>query len=270
MFTRALVIGLLCLIGSAKADTLRTGGVGAATNLLPLLSARSADKDVIAGLQVIPSLGSSGGLKALAEGAIDMAVSGRPLTAEELKQGMHVVLTVRTPFVMVTSHDKPNGMNSAEIAEIFRDPKAKWADGSPVRIILRPKGDSDTPLLGGMFPGMVSALNEARARHEVTVAATDQDNADAAERTPGSLTGSTLTQVKTEQRPLRMLPIDGVAPTPEALESGAYPFSKDLYFVRTPKPSLLAEALVVFLRSPAGEAALRETGNILVRDPGKT
>lgn len=269
MFIRVLVIVMLGLIGPANADTLRAGGSGATTQLLPLLLAKFAEKEAIA-FEVIPSLGSSGGLRALAEGALDIAVSGRPLNAEELKQGMHVALTMHTPFVMVTSHDKPNGMKSTEIAEIFGAGKPTWSDGSRVRVILRPKSDSDTPLLGGMFPGMVSAVEAARARHDVPVAATDQDNADAAERIPGSLAGSTLTQMKTEQRRLRLLSIDGVTPTLEALESGAYPFRKAIYFVLPARKNPAAEGFVAFLRSPAGHAILRDGGNLPAVDPGKS
>jgi phosphate transport system substrate-binding protein len=267
MYMRVLVIVMLGLIGPANADKLRAGGLGAVTNLLPVLYAGSGDA---AAFEVIPSLGSSGGLKALAEGALDIAVSGRPLSAEELKQGMRVVLAMRTPFVLVTSHPHPNGLKSADIAAIFRAEKSTWADGSLLHVILRPKSDTDTSILGGMFPGMVSAIESARARQDVPVAATDQDNADAAERTPGSLTGSTLTQIKTEQRPLRLLSIDGVTPSLEALERGAYPFSKTIYFILPENKNPSADAFVAFLRSDAGQAMLRGGGNLVIPDPGKS
>jgi phosphate transport system substrate-binding protein len=267
MYVRVLVIILLSLIGPANANTLRAGGLGAVTKLLPVLYAGFGDA---ATFEVIPSLGSSGGLRALAEGALDIAVSGRPLNAEEVKQGMRVVLAMRTPFVLVTSHPKPNGLKSADIAEIFRDQKSTWADGSLLHVILRPKSDSDTSILGGMFPGMVSAIESARTRQDVPVAATDQDNADEAERIPGSLTGSTLTQIKTEQRPLRLLSIDGVVPSLEALEGGAYPFSKTIYFILPAKNNPSAEAFVAFLRSPAGQAMLRGGGNLVIPDPNKS
>ena len=139
-----------------------------------------------------------------------------------------------------------------------------------MRVILRTKSDSDTPILGAMFPGMVSAIEAARKRQDVPVAATDQDNADAAERVPGSLAGSTLTQIKIEQRPLRMVSIDGVAPSVETLESGAYPFSKTIYFVLPARKNSSADGFVAFLRSPAGQAILRDAGNLMSPDPSKS
>jgi phosphate transport system substrate-binding protein len=264
-----LTLVMLGLIGPANADTLRAGGLGATVKLLPILAAGFGDKQVSA-VEVIPNLGSSGGLRALAGGALDVAVSGRPLKEEELSQGLRVAVIMRTPFVMVGSQENPDGLKSAEIAELFRGERSTWTDGSPVRVILRPKSDSDTPILGAMFPGMASAIEAARKRHDVTVAATDQDNADAAERIPGSLTGFTLTQFKTERRPLHLLPIDGVAPSLEALESGAYPFSKTIYFVLPAKTNPRAEDFVAFLRSPAGRAILRDSGNLIIPDPGKS
>jgi phosphate transport system substrate-binding protein len=221
---------LLGTCPSVAADTLRMGGVGAATKMLPVLFA-AFDRSEEHKLEVVPSLGSSGGLRALSAGVLDLAVTGRVLNPDELAQGLTQVAAVRTPFVLISSHPKPNGLNSAEIADIFRSPKATWADGTMIRIVLRPRSDSDTPVLGGMFPGMAAAIEAARKRQEVPLAATDQDNAALAEQAPGSLAGSTFTQIKTEQRKVRLVSIDGVEPSLENLERGAYPFSKTLYFV---------------------------------------
>jgi phosphate transport system substrate-binding protein len=255
------VLGILLwgLMNPAGAETLRAGGVGAVTMLLPILY-EEFDRDGANKLEVIPGMGSSGGLRALAESALDFAVSGRPLSANELKEGLRVVAAVRTPFVLVTSHAKPNDLKSTEIADIFKAPKAMWADGSVTRVILRPKSDSDTTVLGEMFPGMVSAMEAARARQDTTIAATDQDNADAAERIQGSLTGTTLTQMITEKRNLRVVAIDGVAPGVEAMEVGAYPFTKTIFFVLPAKRNAVAERFIAFTQSSNGQEVLRAKG----------
>ncbi len=205
-------------------------------------------------------------MRALAEGVLDIAVSGRALTRDEIAQGLTQVAEIRTPFTLVTSQPRPNGFKSSEVAEIFRSRRASWADGSLIRIILRPKSDSDTAVLGGMFPGMAAAIEEVRRRPEIPMAATDQDNADMAERIPGSLTAATLSQVKMERRNLRFVAIDGVEPSLDNLESGAYPFAKPIYFVLPAKKKPLAERFVAFLGSPAGRVALRATGNLPTAD----
>lgn len=241
------------------------GGVGASTAMLPPLFAAFDPKGEHQ-LEVIPALGSSGGLRAAADGMLDVAVSGRALKPDEKAQGLTQSIAIRTPFVLVTSKPQPSTLKSIEIADIYLSAKAVWPDRSPMRIIIRPASDSDTPLLGGMFPRMVSALEQARKRGEIPVAATDQDNADMAETTPGSLAGSTFTQVLGERRKLHFIPIDGVEPSLENLERGAYPFAKTFYFVLPAKKNPIAERFVAFLGTAKGQAALRATGNLPTAD----
>ena len=129
----------------------------------------------------------------------------------------------------------------------------------PLRIILRPRSETDTALLGALFPGMDAAIETARRRTEVPTAATDQDNVDRAERTPGSLTGTSASQLATERPNLRVVTLDGVLPAFANFESGAYPFTKKLYVVVRANGSPEARRFVDFLRSPQGVKALRET-----------
>jgi phosphate transport system substrate-binding protein len=253
------------IANSASTETLRMGGVGASTAMLPPLFAAFDPKGEHQ-LEFIPALGSSGGLRAAADGALDIAVSGRLLKPAEKTQALTQALAIRTPLVLVTSQANPAGLNSANIADIYQSAKAKWPDGSPVHIILRPESDSETPVLGRMFPRMVQALLQARNRGEIPVAATDQDSADMAEQTHGSLASSTLTQVQMEHRKLSLIAIDGVAPSLDNLERGSYPFAKTLYFVVSPEAGPLAGRFIAFLRSTEGQAALRATGTLLAAD----
>jgi phosphate transport system substrate-binding protein len=161
--------------------------------------------------------------------------------------------------VIATSHSNPNGLKSADLAGIFAAEKPAWADGTPIRIILRPRSDTDTALLAELFPGMAAAIETARRRAEVPTAATDQDNATMAERTPDSLTGTTITQLKTEHRNLYIVPLDGIEPTLANFESGAYRFAKHLYFIVPRASSAEAQQFLAFLQSPRGVKALHET-----------
>lgn len=104
------------------------------------------------------------------------------------------------------------------------------------------------------------AMAAMRKRADLSVAATDQDNAEMVERTRGSLAGATLTQIETEKRNLRFVPIDGMTPSLENYQSGAYPLGKSLYFVLGAKKSPACERFLAFLRSPDGVTALRKAG----------
>jgi phosphate transport system substrate-binding protein len=258
----AIAAAIFCQSHSAAGETLRIGGTGAANGMIESLGALFTVETGVA-VKLIPSLGTTGANRALADGIIDVAVSGRPLTPAETAKGLTVVAEVHTPFGLATSHPNPNGFQSSEIARLYQSDRPTWADGTPIRIILRPSTDSDTWLLGQTFPGMSAAIDKVRKRTDLSLAATDQDNADMAETTAGSLVGATLTQVHTEQRHLRFVPIDGVAASLENYQSGAYPFGKTLYLVVGAKRGPAVERFVQFMHAPAGIVALHEAGALL-------
>ena len=254
----AVVLAFPLMAGNAAAaETLRFGGTGSAIGMVQQVGAAFTAATGVK-VEVITSLGSTGALRAQADGVLDIAVVARPLKADESAAGLRQVAVLRTAYVLATSHSNPNRLKSADLAGIFKAENPTWADGTPIRIILRPQSDTDTALLGQLFAGMDEAIEVARRRAEVPTAATDQDNAALAERTPGSLIGTTLTQLKTEPHNLHVVPLDGIEPTFANFESGTYRFTKKLYFMVRLDSTAEAQQFVDFLQSPQGLKALRE------------
>lgn len=253
--------GALLAGHGASAETLQLAGTGGATAMMEHIAAGFAVSTGIK-IEVIPGLGSKGAIGAAADGAVDLAVSARPLYPNEVALGLTAIPFARTALVFVTSHRKPNSLNSTELTEIFKGINPKWADGSPIRLILRTKLDGDTIILGDRFAGMREAMEEAWSRPELPVAATDQDSATLAERLPGSFVQGGLSQMISENRDLRFVPIDGVEPSLENLENGKYPYGKDFYIVFSAKTKAMAERLLEFVRSAKGRSILRESGNL--------
>ncbi len=90
---------------------------------------------------------------------------------------------------------------------------------------------------------------------------TDQDAADGIERVPGAFGAPTLAQIKSEDRPLRALELNGVAPTIQNAVAGRYPHYKRLYVVAQPKPTAAVQRFIAFLRSPSGVEILASNGH---------
>jgi phosphate transport system substrate-binding protein len=256
----------LLTASSAVAQTVRIGGTGAATALMQSLGSAFSENSEDP-VDVIPSLGTNGAIRAVAAGALDIAVSGRALTPQEEAAGLVVLSTMRTPFGFLSSRPNPPGLAKSEIAGLFETERKTWSDGFPLRIVMRPRSESDTALIGALFPGAGAAIERARARPEVPIAATDQDNADLAERLTGSLIGATLTQIAMEKRRLSFVAIDGAKTTLENLQSGAYPYEKTLYLIaaRPRRPSV--DTFIAFLHSASGRMALREGGVLPAAGP---
>jgi phosphate transport system substrate-binding protein len=253
----ALLLGLAVIFpSSSRAEGIRLGGTGAATEFLRRLGAAFTAQTGIPA-EVVSGIGSSGALRAAGDGAIDIVAAGRPLTAAETAKGLTVAFSLRTPFAFVTSHPGSQGLSVAEIGRAYASPDMNWASGEPMRVILRPKPEGDTILMEALFPSLKPAIETARRRPDIPVAATDQDNADLVERTPGSISGMTYLQAVTEKRNLRMITLDGVEPTLENFERGAYPYGKsiDLVIAAQPKPEV--ERFMAFVRSPDGQELYR-------------
>ena len=185
-------------------------------------------------MEVLPSLGSNGSLRAVADGVIDVAVSAHKLSPEELSRGLEAVPFARTALVFVTSHSKPNSWRSEDLARIFDSKIRKWNDGTPIKIILRTKVDTDTKIISRIFPGMREAIDQARQRPDLPVASTDQDSAELAEGLTGSFVQAGLSQIVSEKRNLHLVPINGVEPSLENLKNGTYPYEKPFILVFKP------------------------------------
>ncbi|GEO84407.1 MULTISPECIES: PstS family phosphate ABC transporter substrate-binding protein [Alphaproteobacteria] len=258
-----LVCGGLLAGQTSAAETLRLGGSGGALPMAErIFKAYAAQGGPT--IEIVPDLGSSGAIRATGDDVIDLAISSRPLKAEESARGLMATAFARTPLVLITSRRAPGSVKSADLPGIFAAESPKWPDGSPVRIILRPKSETDTALFIEQFPGMAASIDAARRRPEIPVTVTDQDNATAAEELPGSLVQAGLSQIVTERRNVRLVAIDGVEPTLENFEKGLYPYEKRYYLVYSEKSIAIAQGLLDFLHSEQGQSALRETGSLSV------
>lgn len=246
----------------ARADTLRTGGTGSAAMMMRKIGDAFTARMPGTRIEVVPALGSTGAISAVVDGALDFAVSARPLTPEEAAKSLTQTVLARTVFGLASSYPQPGNIASADVAGFFTSPTSAWPDGTRLRIILRPRSEYDSTLLGHSFPNMVGAIEQLRRRPEIPVAATDQDNVRMAERIPGSLVPTTLAQMQTEKPNLHFLSIDGVAPTLENFERGTYPYHKNFYFILPTRRTPALEHFVAFLHSPEGVKLLRETGNL--------
>src|SRR3954466_2732861 len=120
--------GLLCsspLPGRADDHLVRVGGTGMALAALEQIGANLMSVDPAIRVKVLPSMGTSGGLKALGERAIEIAVAARPLTPDETSKGMSEAACMRTAVVFASSHKAATGLTKAQLPTIYSDPSPK-------------------------------------------------------------------------------------------------------------------------------------------------
>ena len=259
----AAAAGLAACTAPAQAQTVRVAGTGSALGAMRLLADAFHAAGNATRISVLPALGSGGGIKAVLAGAAEIAVISRPATAEEQARGASAMEYARTPFVFATRPGNPiDGVTLAELADLYAGKRTQWAAGRPVRLVLRPMADIDTRLVAGLSPALRDAVASAGKRPGMIVADTDVDAADMIERSEGSFGATALGLVLSERRKIKVLKLDGVAPSAKSLADGRYALQKRLYLVTVPRSGPGAREFAAFVQSRSGRAILDRTGHV--------
>ncbi len=232
-----LTAGLIFCFSASAAEVLEVGGTGSALGTMRLLGAAFEKINPGVKVHVQPSMGSSGAIRAVSKGALDIGLVSRPLQNDETGLNLSVIAYAKTPFILAAGRKVPvDELQLDELARIFRGEQLHWPKGERIRPVLRPETETDTELAKNLSPGMRAAMDAARLRPGMIVALTDQDCLETIEKTPGALGFSTLAQVTAEKHGAKILALDGVVPSTDALASGAYPYAKTLSLVTRPVP----------------------------------
>jgi phosphate transport system substrate-binding protein len=243
--------------------TVRIGGTGIALAALQEVGASLTAAESGVRVEILPSMGTPGGIKALIAGAIDIAVAARPLKPEEKAQGLEEAACMTTALVFVSSHRQAAGVTRAQLPGLYADTSPNWPDGTPLKIILRSRAGSENPYLVAAIPAMGPALDAAYKRQGMPVGSTDQENARLALDTAGSFTVMTLLQVKAEHIALNVLSLDGVGPSAQTLANKTYPFPLRLCLVVSNRKEPASARFIAHLRSSAGTNLIESLGAAL-------
>ena len=261
-FIGAALAGIVCAVTlapvqDAAGETIRSGGTGSGLAMMKAIGEGYSAANPDTTIEVLPSLHSSGGIKAVVAKAIDIALIANRLSPEHAAQGLQEGACLRTGLIFATSHSIPMGITLARLPELMADPNSTWPNGQALKIILRGRLSSETSFLIKSLPAMKDAFEKAYARSGVPIGATDQENVDLAQRTAGSFAIMTLLQLRAENLPLQPLSLEGVTPSRATLAAGTYALPWDICLVVTTQPSAAALRVVDYVRSREGQKILR-------------
>jgi phosphate transport system substrate-binding protein len=246
---------------SAQTEGLQLAGSGSNLPLTRALSAAFArDHDLHP--VVHASIGSGGGVRALLDGVIDIALISRPLREGEHEQGLVTTPYARVPVVVAAHGSVPDrDLQSEQLVSLYAGVQRTWSDGSRVVVLQREPGDSSHEAVGHVLPGFEEA--NATAYHESRWRVLYRDDAmrEALTDTHGSV-GLFGQGAIPSGLPVRAMTIDGVTPSLESVRSGAYPFTKDFSFVTRGAPTGQARAFIDFALSPTGRLITEASGAV--------
>lgn len=258
-----LLLSALCHAPLHAQETLKLGGTGAGLGTMKMLAEAYA-RTGGAAAKITPSLGSSGSIKAVAAGALDMAITSRmPDKSEAEKDLVGQALSV-TPLVFaVAATSSLKEITLTQVAGIYAKPLAELSPGVLAVPILRPMSETDGKLIMKMSPQMEQAYRAAHERRGMRIATTDTENIEDIERIPGAIGVTTMAQIKTESRRVKPLILDGITPSAQALKNGTYLYNRALHLVMRKQPTPATQAFLAFIQSEAGQQIILQNEQLL-------
>lgn len=193
--------------------------------------------------------GSSNGIQALINGAVDIAAVSRPLTQQEQSQGLVAVPVANDAIAIIVGKANPfiQGLNRNQVADIFQGKVNNWSQvggsNGKIQVINRPavsgthQAFKELVLGGNNFGSNITTL----PRDETTGLIRSLGN--------NGIGYATLAQVQ-NQSTARVLPIDGVTP-----DASNYPYTRQLFYIYKNPPTPTVKAFLGYVTSSEGQQA---------------
>lgn len=274
LVTVAVVIGLagcsaapgVTVTGQPAPAVVSVSGSG---NGLPIIEALAAAYGTAhPDVQIRVSVGadSGGAVAGVAAGTLDVAVLSRALTAREAGGSLeYYAFAADAVAFAVHLSQPPTNLTSAQIRAIYRGALTDWRQvggpSEPILVLDRDEGESTRRL--GLVPLMAGQPVKART----IVLYTEGDMLKALEDTPGSIGYVSLGALKLRRLAGVTVPtLDGMAPGPKSLKSGAYPWRLTLGLAIRHDAFPAARDFVSYVLGSKGRAVLEENGYVVRKD----
>lgn len=253
------LLGLFIVMPVSATKPIVMGGAGADLATFRLLAEAFKKHQSDSQITLLPSIGSSGAVRGVSSGRVDIGLIARPLKEQENEYALTEIHYADTALVYVVAKGHPvENIDTTTLEALYRGEQVAHA----LKIILRPKLDSDTLLLEEKLPDLIPALTSAYERKGVPVGMTDQFTIDLLLGTDNAIATTSQSLVISEQRPLQVLSLNGVKPSIANLSDGSYPLRKKLFMVHDGTLTDLERQFVGFIFTAEGKAILSRTGHI--------
>lgn len=237
------------------------GGTGMANPAFlaiePIYEAMRTDVDIV----VLPAMGSTGGIKAVIAGEIELAASARPLKDGEKASNVTYTLWYKDGVALFANAQLGLAeLNLDDVEAIYRGDITDWSQlGLPpaaVAVFSREPEDTITKTVFKAYPG----LNNATWSEGLEVVTTDQRLAELIAATPGAIGFAPVGTVRALGIDVNAVRVGGSGWDAEAVRNGSYAMVVPVGLVTGPSPTEDVRAFLEYASSPDAAAALRSAG----------
>ncbi|MBN1866621.1 substrate-binding domain-containing protein [Candidatus Sumerlaeota bacterium] len=237
-------------------------GTGSCESVLKQLAEAFNQKD--SGIEaIIPaSTGTSGGIQSVVSGESPLGRVGRPLKEEEKAKGLTFVAFAQDLVVFAVGESvEVESLTTSQLGAIFKGEITNWRDlgatDAPIRVVGRQPGEASREEIAKHL----ETFRDETYAQGAKIAFHDGEMADLLNKYPTSIGFLPNSLVRAPGNKMRVVALDGVAPTVENAISGKYPLMTTAGFVyKNGGLSGAARAFVDFVFSDAGRRIMSEAG----------
>ncbi len=251
-----MLTGVLLYCTAAGAETLIIPGTGACQNLLSKLAQEYTKITPGQEIQILPSIGSGGGIRSVLNHKATLARVARPLKAKE-SQLSYLPFAKDAVVFIVGKKVSINSISTDQLHDIFTGKIENWGklggDDRKIRILIREEGDSSLSEIRKQIPSFNGIKFSRQAKvlyHEADLVKT----VDKYHYTIGWAYASSLNK----SHEGRVVSIDGRVATLENIINGSYPITGEYAFVFQPgELTLPARKFIDFVFSGKGSELMK-------------
>jgi len=251
--------------GAVGAETLEIPGTGACEVLLRAL-AEAFNVNRTDRVMVPPSIGSSGGIRAVIGDQAIMARVAQPLKDQEKAHGLRYLVFSRDLVIFAGgARVMVKNLTQAQLLDIYAGKITDWRElgggPAPIRVLARQPGDSSLLVIQEHLP----EFRNITFPQGVKMPHTDPKMLQLVEKYKYSIAWLTFSALKGTQATIHPLALDGIAPTPENARSGKYQLICDYALVfKETRLNNLARSFIDFIFSKPAQQLMKQYGVIPV------
>jgi len=237
------------------------GGAGSIVPVMKALASAYLAKNSSERIRIIPeSVGSSGGIKATAAGRFSIGLTGRPLKTEEKSELAYRELGLM-PVVFAVNGDVPvTSVSQTQICEIYQGKVASWRQvgGPDLKLVPLTRNEDDSDKV--TVRKVIGCYKDLKEGPSVIMLTKGSAMSSALAARPGTIGLTTHANAMKSGGKYKALAVDGVAPSPAAVQSGKYKLVKAFAVVTRGAPKGSVKRFLDFTASAEGSEILASAG----------
>jgi len=256
------VAAAIMAVSPAPAKTLNWAGCGVTKKAFMHSLAKAFEEKTGTKIKIHGG-GATKGIRGTASGEVDLGGSCRPALANDQRENVRMVQVAWDALVAIAHPSNPvDNITRKQLRKIFHGDITNWkALGGPSKFII--VGYRSLELSGVGYSFRELGFRQTTGSGDFTHGLARKSSAPletAVENLPGAIAVTGVSSAR--KRDVKLLKMEGKAPSPENITSGDYPLYRPLYLAVPRDPSPTVKRFMEFALSAEGQQVIADQGTV--------